>query len=297
MTEAVGRPEPDTDGVRRDARRGLVTFLALIVLFSIVIDTWAFTHPGDAAVAIAVLMCTPSLASVITRLVRREGFADVSFRFGPARTTLPWFVVAALVPIVVGTVAYGIAWSTGLAEFTGTAGGVALGVASMFLIAVWGSCVFAAGEEIGWRGYMLTRLIDAGVPRPVLASGLIWATWHLPMVFGGFYAAGSDRLLSAGLLIVSATSFAVVLARMRLETGSIWPVIFAHSAWNVIIQHPFDGASGGPGATLWVGEAGILTCLVLIVVAVIASRGRWSDLRRPRRREPDAVDEVTDARR
>src|SRR3712207_7188827 len=45
--------------------------------------------------------------------------------------------------------------------------------------------VLAAGEEIGWRGYMLTRLIDAGVPRPVFASGLIWALWHVPLVLGG----------------------------------------------------------------------------------------------------------------
>ncbi len=282
MTETVAQRAPEDD-VRRNARRGLAVFLGLVIAFSIVVDGWAFTHPEQAAVSIAVLMCTPALASVITRLVRREGFADVSFRFGRPRRTLPWFAVAGVLPIVVGALVYGTAWATGLAEFTGTVGGVALGVASMFLVAVWGSCVFAAGEEIGWRGYMLTRLIDAGVPRPVLVSGLIWGSWHLPMVFGGFYAAGSNRLLSAGLLLVSATSFAFVLARMRLETGSIWPVIVAHSAWNVIIQNPFDGATGGEGATLWVGEAGVLTCAVLVIVAVVVSRGRWADHRTPPR--------------
>ncbi|MEJ2863740.1 type II CAAX endopeptidase family protein [Actinomycetospora flava] len=269
--------------VRGNARRGLTLFLSLVVAFSIAVNAWAFTHPADAAVSIAVLMCTPALASVITRVVRREGFADVSFRFGPARTTLPWFAAAAVLPIVVGSVAYGTAWATGLADFTGTVGGVAVGVASMFVVAVWGTCVFAAGEEIGWRGYMLTRLIDAGVPRPVLASGLIWGAWHLPMVAGGFYAAGTNRLLSSVLLLISATSFAFFLARMRLESGSIWPVIFAHSAWNVIIQNPFDGASGGEGATLWVGEAGILTCVVLVVIGVVVSRGRWADRRWPPR--------------
>ncbi|MGR5911843.1 CPBP family glutamic-type intramembrane protease [Bacillus cereus] len=38
------------------------------------------------------------------------------------------------------------------------------------------------GEEMGWRGYMLTRLIDAEFSRPILISGLIWATWHVPIV-------------------------------------------------------------------------------------------------------------------
>ncbi|GAA4879792.1 type II CAAX endopeptidase family protein [Actinomycetospora straminea] len=287
MTETVDRSVA-AGGVRGNARRGLAMYLSLIVASSLVINVWAFTHPASAAVSIGVLMLTPALASVVTRLVRREGFVDVSFRFGPARRIVPWFVAAAVLPIVVGAIAYGTAWATGLAGFTGTVGSVAVGVASMFLVAVWGTCLSTAGEEIGWRGYMLTRLIDAGVPRPVLASGLIWGVWHLPMVLGGFYAAGTNRLLSSVLILVAITSFGFFLARMRLETGSVWPAVLAHSAWNVIIQVPFDGASSGEGATLWVGESGILVCVLLVVVAVVVSRGRWSDLREPPRRDDRA---------
>jgi len=127
------------------------------------------------------------------------------------------------------------------------------------------SSLLAAGEEIGWRGYMLTRLIDAGVvPRPVLASGLIWGLWHVPLVLAGIYAAGPSPALSAVLIMVSITSFGYVIARLRLETGSIWPAIILHSSWNSIIQGPFDGATTGTGATLWVGESGLLTALTLV---------------------------------
>jgi hypothetical protein len=66
---------------------------------------------------------------------------------------------------------------------------------------------------------------------------------------------------------------------MRLETGSIWPVIFFHSAWNSIIEGPFDGATKGANAALWTGESGILTVIVLVVVAVIVSRGSWTYIR------------------
>ena len=31
---------------------------------------------------------------------------------------------------------------------------------------------YAAGEEIGWRGYFVLRLIDARVPFPILVSGM-----------------------------------------------------------------------------------------------------------------------------
>lgn len=52
------------------------------------------------------------------------------------------------------------------------------------------------GEEMGWRGYMLTRLIDAEFSRPILISGLIWATWHVPIVIAGLYVEGTSALLS-----------------------------------------------------------------------------------------------------
>jgi membrane protease YdiL (CAAX protease family) len=148
-------------------------------------------------------------------------------------------------------------------------------------VGVFPSAFFAAGEEIGWRGYMLTRLIDAGVPRPVLVSGLIWGLWHIPLVLAGVYVAGSSPIVSAALLMVSVTSMGFVIARMRLETGSIWPAIVLHGAWNSIIQGAFDPATTGAGATLWVGEAGILTAIALVVAAVIFSRGHWTIRRAP----------------
>jgi membrane protease YdiL (CAAX protease family) len=223
-------------------------------------------------------MWSPALASVIARLVLREGFSDVSFRFGGLRT-LVWYALGLGVPLAVGLLAYGSAWLTGLVEFQGSAGVFLVGLVSAATwITIYGF-IFTAGEEIGWRGYMLTRLIDAGVPRPVLVSGLIWAGWHLPLIFAGIYAAGPYPALSAVLFVVSVTSIAFVFARMRLETGSIWPVIFFHSAWNSIIEGPFDGATTGANAALWTGESGILTVIVLVVVAVIVSRGSWTYIR------------------
>ena len=229
-------------------------------------------------------MLVPALASVVARLVLREGFSDVSFRFGGRRG---WsaILLALVFPVVIGLVAYGIAWTTGLAGFDPPPAGPSLVAAlAPFAVGMILGLVLASGEEIGWRGYMLTRLIDAGVPRPILASGLIWSLWHVPLVLAGVYAAGPSPTLSAMLIMVSITSFGYVIARMRLETGSVWPAVVLHAAWNHIIQGPFDGATTGAGATLWVGESGILTTLTLVLAAVICSRGQWTMLREPPKR-------------
>ncbi len=277
MAEAAEVSPPD---LRRAARRGLAVYFGLVVVISGAIEAYIITNSElfDTLWVLA-LMWSPAAASVIARLVLGEGFSDVSFRFGGLRT-LPWYALGLGVPLAVGILAYGAAWLTGLVGFQGGPGAFLIGLAAATTIVALQGCLFTAGEELGWRGYMLTRLIDAGVPRPVLVSGLIWALWHLPLIFAGIYAAGPNPALSAALFVGSVTSIAFVFARMRLETGSVWPVIFAHSAWNSIIQGPVDGATKGPNpAALWTGESGILTVVVLVVVAVIVSRGTWTYIR------------------
>jgi membrane protease YdiL (CAAX protease family) len=278
MAEAAAVSSPD---LRRTARRGLAIYFALVVVISGSLEAYyIFINPEllGTLFGLLALMWSPAVASVIARLVLREGFSDVSFRFGGLRT-LPWYALGLGVPLAVGILAYGGAWLTGLVGFQGGAGAFVVGLVSAATwITIYGF-IFTAGEEIGWRGYMLTRLIDAGVPRPVLVSGLIWALWHLPLILSGIYAAGPYPALSVVLFVVSITSTSFVYARMRLETGSIWPVIFAHSAWNSIIERPFDGATKGANAALWTGESGILTLIVLVVLSVLVSRGTWTYIR------------------
>jgi membrane protease YdiL (CAAX protease family) len=277
------------------ARRGLIAYFALLIPLSALFEGLAIitSNPNW----IFVLMCMPTLASVVARLALREGFADVSFRLGG------WRGVRALgfgfiFPSLIGLVAYGIAWALGLAQFVGRTQvfGLTLPPALVFVILLLVSstvgsvlsCVLAAGEEIGWRGFMLTRLIDAGLPKPILLSGVIWGLWHVPLILSGVYAAGPSPVLSAMIFLIGAISLSVVLAWLRLESGSIWPVIVLHGVWNRVIQGEFDRATAGPAALLWTGESGILTLVTLGVVALIIARRPWALLRQPPRSDAPA---------
>jgi len=271
----------DSD-VRLRARRGLLIYFAVLVPLSAVFE--ALMIRGSLSWVLA-LMWTPAAASVVARLVLREGFGDVSFRLGGRRG---WKAIgAALVfPIITGLIAYGIAWTTGLVQFDpkliklatpylGVTPSPAVTFMINIVIAVTIITIYsvrtAAGEEIGWRGYMLTRLIDAGLPKPILISGLIWGFWHVPLILGGVYLVGPPPLLAAALWMVTATAFSFVFARLRLATGSVWPAITLHSAWNAIIQTAFDPASTSAGAELWIGESGILVALTMVIAAVLFS--------------------------
>jgi membrane protease YdiL (CAAX protease family) len=274
------------------ARQGLAIYFSVLVVTSGIFE-WLIVRGGDSMLnqptLVLALMWMPAFSSAVARLALREGIRDVSFRFG-GKVGLRSIGFAVLMPLIVGTVAYGIAWATGLVGFsaiTASPEELAMGPAAARLAAleplsrflasvalgatiftVYG-CLWAAGEEIGWRGYMLTRLIAAGVPQPLFVSGLIWAVWHLPLILSGTYATGPFPLLSAGLFIFTVMGNALVGGVLRLRSGSVWPAVVLHAAWNSLIQNPFDRSSVGPGATLWVGESGVLVAAVSSIVGVI----------------------------
>ncbi len=284
--------EPDPSASDR-ARRGLLVFFALVAL-----GTGAFQglllrsgKPiGESPWLVYGLMWTPGVASIVARLVFREGFRDVSFRVGGAAG---WKAIGFgwLLPPVLGSVVYGLAWSTGLASFGVPAladvGLSALGQParlatllgiSLTLVSAL-SLVSAAGEEIGWRGYLLTRLIEAGVPRPVLVSSLVWALWHLPLVVSGQYAAGPNRVLSAAVFVATVVGIGFTMAFLRLSTGSVWPAIVLHGVWNAVIQGTFDTSTKEP--SIWVGEAGILVAAASLAVAWALVRKGFAARRTP----------------
>jgi membrane protease YdiL (CAAX protease family) len=225
----------------------------------------------------------------VARLVLREGFADVSFRLswasGKRALLLAW-----LFPVGVCVVAYGLTWGAGLAEVNlpsppfrpATAAPVVqflirLGV--QLSIGVLVASFFAAGEEIGWRGYMLTRLIDAKVPRPILLGGLVWAVWHFPIILTGQYSSGPSLPASLALFTVNVVAMAYLMARLRLASGSVWPAIVLHGSWNAVIQGVFDAATRGP--TLWLGESGIAVAVVTTASVVVLVRGSTAFKRVP----------------
>src|SRR5215472_6284896 len=274
-------------GTRAKARRGLAVFFVVLIAGSAYIEHKVILLAGDIGEHlkwIYLLMWWVTVSSVLARLVMREGPRDISFRWGGWAGTRAVLVATAL-PLVVGVVAYGLAWSTGLAKFDPPVpshtllgmnfGGTALvrfGKRLLLMLTIAGvmSCRSAAGEEIGWRGYMLTRLIAGGIPAPILVSGIVCGLWHTPLILSGEYASGPHPRLSACLFLVDVVAAGFTFAWLRISSRSVWPAIWAHGVWNSVIQGVFDASTAG--YSVWVGESGVLTSLMTVLFAVVLYR-------------------------
>jgi membrane protease YdiL (CAAX protease family) len=212
-------------------------------------------------------MWMPALASMIVRLWTRQGCADVTFRrtLGPRRLLL--------LPLAVAAPTYALALLLGLVQLNVKPVGQ---VVALILVSTIANLLVVPGEELGWRGFMVSRLVDAGVPKPLMTGGLIWGAWHVPLViWGGYVEGGSATWVSVIQLMVLVTLFGYVLGEVRLTTGSVWPPILIHVIWNVAFQAAFAANVTGSHEAFWVGEFGIFTTL-LVGLALVLLRATYN---------------------
>src|SRR5690606_15952136 len=159
-------------------------------------------------------------------------------------------------------------------EATGLPPGALLSVqlVSVPVAAVAPNALFAAGEEIGWRGYLLPRLQRLwGTPVAVVVSGIIWGAWHAPIILLGFNFARPDAQ-GVLLMIAGCTAVGTWFSWLALTSHTIWPAVVGHGALNasaafyllVSADPAVDGALAGPlGVAGWVAFGLVGTgCLV-----------------------------------
>ena len=94
-----------------------------------------------------------------------------------------------------------------------------------------GMFIFAAAEEIGWRGFALPRLISSiGFLPATLFLGVMWALWHLPLAFtDGNPLRGESFFLFA----VSTALLSLLVGYIWVRTTSVLLAALFHTAGNV----------------------------------------------------------------
>jgi len=133
--------------------------------------------------------------------------------------------------------------------------------------------VLAFLEEIGWRGWMLPRLIKQfNLKKGIFIGSLVWALWHVPFMLSGILYLKAVPVY----LIVLINPFGIIGAGLVIswlwtKTKSIWIVSIAHGALNNWGQYAFkymqDSKTNLQSQQVWlsIGVNGSLLILGLLI--------------------------------
>jgi membrane protease YdiL (CAAX protease family) len=198
-------------------------------------------------------MFGPAVAALIMRVVvTREG---VRGSLG-ARRDWRRYAIALVAPMILVTAAIAVSHLTGLADFH--AGSKPIWLLYLVLLAVDTpiSTVATLGEEYGWRGYLLPRLLPLGEVKAALVVAAIWAPWHLPLLLVGLNYGGKNPFAVLGFMLALAAALSLLLTRLFvIAGGSVLVTAVAHASFNAfgdrlsdadhLVTNPFLGGVGG----------------------------------------------------
>ena len=276
----------------RKSPSDILVFLLFVVVCTGISYTLLLHHAnvGDAngggggRIFTVALMWSPAAAAFLTLWVRKLDFASIGWAWGENK----WNVLAYLLPLGYAAIAYSLIWILGL----GTLGDPkaiaslsrALGwdhsgrltvLAGYFVTtAILGlaeAIPTALGEEIGWRGFLVPRLMArTNFTVTALVVGVLWTLWHVPFIVFGNYNQGTSPWVAIPCFAVAVMSASVIGTWLRLRSRSIWPSTIFHGSHNLFIQGiftPFTSATGAATA-YFTGEFGLFVPALLLVLAI-----------------------------
>lgn len=204
----------------------------------------------------SVYMWGPAIANILTRFITKEGKSGLFLKLNMRKD---WrYVLAAWVgtPILVllGTALFFVLFPSyydadfsilssqlalsGNDTSTATINSIiAMQIGYAILISPILNLVSTFGEEFGWRGYLLPKLLPLGKRKAVILQGVIWGVWHWPVILMG-YNYGFDYpgspLLGPLAMVWFTVLVGIFFAWLSLKTESVWTANIAHGALNGI---------------------------------------------------------------
>ena len=280
-------------------RKGILSFLLITFTITFLVEGVLIASglsldgvpPLYWQLVVAAVMWVPALGTVVTiRFITHEGWSITNLRFGSWR---PYVYSALLIPVVFAVI-YGISWLIGLGEpdwqltqfvaMVEAAGGEVPADfnATQILIVVFLvsiivgptiNGIFGFGEEYGWRGYLLPKLMPLGRARAYLLVGVIWGLWHAPLILVGFNYPGYP-IAGVFMMMAFTTVIGIYINEMTLRhrssilAGSIHGVINgqAYGIWRILFptMNPLLG-----------GAAGLVALAVWLALGLWVARRPW----------------------
>jgi membrane protease YdiL (CAAX protease family) len=248
-------------------RRELVAYAILVTLLAAVfyvlgplLGSLSAVTKSNVPAAALMFVCPTIAAVLLARRSRRTRELMGALRL----PRLPWYFWLATVLVLPLAVIWASVLS-GVDDFTAPSVLSAGLLAFVYLIS-------ALGEEIGWTGYALPRLLKFhGEFASAIALGVFWAAWHIIP----FWEAGNSAAWIVGQCLFSVVLRIVLVRLTVLARMSIWPAVVCHAMYNLAWSlSPDAGAHYNP----WIVGA-VVACAVAFLYLIRSLSPGTRDLR------------------
>jgi len=213
----------------------------------------------------------PTFAAILLWMFsgKRQELRDAFSRLRPHRSRLIWYIAVLLLPIgalLPGLFVYPL-FGGSIANFS------ILGLLQLFVPAIF---ISGLGEEMGWRGYALSRLQMTKSPFiSSLVVGVFWGLWHLPIIYWVSSQTGWLFLVEFVLYGLLLTAFSVIFTWVYNATNkSLWMIVLMHAAFTAggnTVAAFVQPVTGGT----WVPYiVNVLSASVVAVLVVVLNRTR-----------------------
>jgi len=165
-------------------------------------------------------------ALILTAVINgRAGLKALLARVMQWRVHLRWYGVALLLPVALGLSAFGLNLLLGAPMPAAAQLPPPAAILSGLLVQL---IFIGVGEELGWRGFALPRLLEG---RSALAAslilGLLWLGWHLPS-----YAIGAISAVFIPIPFITTFLFTWLYQHTN---GSVLIAILFHAMLNTVV--------------------------------------------------------------
>jgi membrane protease YdiL (CAAX protease family) len=293
MNFKSGMPTYTIPGEKRFLTKELTVFLILSMIISwpvvllVIVQLPPDFKTGDIesfkneAESLSMLFGTgPFISAIIVTLIYRgkSGLKELFRKVITWKVSVRWYVWALILPVIpqwIGLFLWAQLTDTELILPTVT------GYLSSWLQIALISTAYYITEELGWRGFMLPRILSMHTwIKSSLLVGIIWSIWHYPLwIISSWATTGSltQVVLMVTASSVFATGVAVMLTWIFKNTrGSILLAMLLHgsSQANLTKMHAAAGDSSLLGSSFIVVEAVSLSIIVVLLLVVIRNQNR-----------------------
>jgi membrane protease YdiL (CAAX protease family) len=124
------------------------------------------------------------------------------------------------------------------------------------------NAIFAFGEELGWRGYLLRALQDKRFLFVSLIIGAVWGLWHFPLILLG-HNYPQHPVAGVGMMVIWCILLTPMIIYIVIKSKSVITAAIFHGVFNAIAGISLMFTTGGNDLTNGIqGLAGFIALLL-----------------------------------